>query len=266
MQTDASQPEAVEYFDSHAEYYAQSQYRTTRRTFINGRHDTVVAVLAGLPLAPGARVLDAGCGPGQIVAALATRRVDVSAVDTSPRMLEVAKANVPAELQSFVQYHVGNILALPFPDATFDLVCSTGVIEYIKPYDPVIAELGRVLKPGGVLVLTTTNMLAPAHWFRHVLEPLARVPAVARTLGISPGGYRVWFHYLPKFKRAFARSGLVLSGERHFYLTLPRPLDRLFPSTAWRIERFFDGRMRSWVRHLAEGYVAIASKPGRDVH
>jgi 2-polyprenyl-3-methyl-5-hydroxy-6-metoxy-1,4-benzoquinol methylase len=120
---------AVAYFDSHADYYEKNQYRTTRRTFVNGRHEQLLAILSSLDLRARISVLDAGCGPGNLVPELARRGWQVCALDASPNMLRLARANASDYIN--VAYQAGNIEALPFADASFDVVCSAGVIEYL---------------------------------------------------------------------------------------------------------------------------------------
>lgn len=255
-----SSTKAVEYFENHAEYYEKNQYRTARRTFINSRHDHIVAMLGALAVPDTATVLDAGCGPGNLVPEFARRYGHVCAMDASPRMVDVARSNA-AGLRN-VSYQVGNIEYLPFEDETFDVVCSAGVIEYLPRFDRALEEMHRVLRPGGLLILPTTNAAAPAHWFRPILEPVARLSAVARVFGIQPGAYRLWFHRVPEFKKRLQAAGMVLERERHFYLTLPRPLDRMFPTAARILESFCDRYMDTTLGHLAEGYIAVGRKPG----
>jgi predicted ATP-grasp superfamily ATP-dependent carboligase/ubiquinone/menaquinone biosynthesis C-methylase UbiE len=250
---------AVAYFDSHAEYYEQNQYRTARRTFVNARHERIVDMLGTVGLNERATVLDAGCGPGNLVGAFARRCGRLYAMDASPRMLQIARTN-GREFPN-VEYQVGSIDALPFADGSFDVVCSAGVIEYLKDCEGAIREMQRVLRPGGVLILPTTNAVAPAHWLRRVLAPIARIPLVARTFGLQPGNYPLYYQFIPEFKRRVHRAGLTIERERYFYLTLPRPMDRMFPRVARRTEQVFDRFMRTAFRHLAEGYIAVARKP-----
>jgi ubiquinone/menaquinone biosynthesis C-methylase UbiE len=251
---------AVGYFDRYADHYEQNQYRTGRRTFMNGRQDQLVALLTALDLPPRAAVLDAGCGPGNLLPALASRASRVCAMDAAAGMLRLARSN--GARFGHVTYQAGNIEALPFSDGAFDLVCSAGVIEYLERCDGAVAEMHRVLRPGGLLLLPTTNLLAPAHWLRPVLEPIARVPLVARLFGLAPGQYRLWYHHIPTFRRRLEAAGFVIERERRFYLTLPRPLDRLFPRAARRLEAFFDPFMHTFLGRLAEGYIAVARKRG----
>jgi hypothetical protein len=74
--------------------------------------------------------------------------------------------------------------------------------------------------------------------------------------------FDVFRHRVSDFKRRLQTSGFEIEVERHFYLTLPRPLDRVFPAAAQRVESFFDRYMEASVRHLAEGYIAVARKSG----
>ena len=102
---------------------------------------------------PATAFLDAGCGDGRYFAALAGELPErVAGVDLSERILETARQQAPgAELRQ------ANLEQLPFPDGEFDLVLSTQVIEHVLDPPLAAAELARVLRPGGVLVISTDN-------------------------------------------------------------------------------------------------------------
>jgi ubiquinone/menaquinone biosynthesis C-methylase UbiE len=97
--------------------------------------------------------LDAGCGDGRYLAALETELPErIAGVDISERILETARARVPrADLRQ------ANLESLPFADAEFDLVLSSQVIEHVLDAAAAARELARVLRPGGVLILSTDN-------------------------------------------------------------------------------------------------------------
>jgi ubiquinone/menaquinone biosynthesis C-methylase UbiE len=94
------------------------------------------------------RVLDAGCGRGDFSARLADAGVEVVGLDQSERMVELTRARG-------VEAVVGDIAALPFPDASFDAAAANHVLYHLPDVDRGIAELARVLRPGGRLVATT---------------------------------------------------------------------------------------------------------------
>jgi ubiquinone/menaquinone biosynthesis C-methylase UbiE len=109
-----------------------------------------------LPLAAGARVLDAGCGTGLLTLAFlrAHRRpADVTSIDLSVRSLQTARKAAqklnPAPRRE-VTFAQADALRLPFADETFDLVMTSGVLEYL-PLGEGLREVSRVIAPGGLL-------------------------------------------------------------------------------------------------------------------
>jgi SAM-dependent methyltransferase len=101
----------------------------------------------------GARVLGVGCGPGHLSIRLARQHgLQVTGVDLDPAMLERARANANSpgagegRRPSFL---VGDVAALAFPDGSFDLVVSTLSMHHWADPTAGLAEVGRVLRPGG---------------------------------------------------------------------------------------------------------------------
>ena len=95
------------------------------------------------------RLLEVGCGTGELAERVERElRADVVAVDISPRIVELTKARG-------VDARVGDVQHLPFEDASFDCVVAAWVLYHVPELDRAIAELGRVLSPGGTLVAAT---------------------------------------------------------------------------------------------------------------
>jgi ubiquinone/menaquinone biosynthesis C-methylase UbiE len=109
-----------------------------------------------LPIPADARILDAGCGTGLLTLALLKaldRPVHIAAVDLSAQSLATAKRAVAEEfaLRRDVGFMQANVLALPFADSSFDVIVTSGVLEYV-PLQDGFGELARVLAPGGHLL------------------------------------------------------------------------------------------------------------------
>ncbi len=104
-----------------------------------------------------ARILDAGCGSGPLSAALRDRGAVVTGFDKSAGMLELARRR----LGDHADLQVADLGGpLPFPDATFDDVIASLVLHYLEDWGPPLAELRRVLKPGGRLIVSVEHPFA----------------------------------------------------------------------------------------------------------
>lgn len=117
---------------------------------------TAEALLDAAEVGAGTRVLDVGTGPGTVAAAALARGAAVVAVDAEPGMVALAAANAPgAEVRQAV------LPQLPFPDGSFDAVVANFVVNHVEDPSAALAELRRVVRPGGRLAVTiwrgTTN-------------------------------------------------------------------------------------------------------------
>jgi arsenite methyltransferase len=103
-------------------------------------------------LARGERVLDVGSGAGTdslVAAQMVAPEGRVTGIDMTPEMLAKARASAAAMDLSNVEFLEGEAERLPFPDESFDVVISNGVIDLIPDKDAVFSEIHRVLRPGG---------------------------------------------------------------------------------------------------------------------
>jgi len=117
-------------------------------------------------LEAGATVLDVACGTGRIAIPLAARGFDVHGLDISERVLEVARRAAPE-----LDLRQGDMRELPWEEGSFDAVLNLwsafGYFETQADDERVLAEIARVLRPGGVLVLDTINQVALVRGLQH---------------------------------------------------------------------------------------------------
>ncbi len=105
-----------------------------------------------LPVAPGAMLLDVGCGSGQLALIAAKDGLEVTGVDIAPNWVERARARAQAEGLR-VRFDQGDAEALPYADKSFDLVVSILGAMFAPRPDLVAQELLRVCVPGGTVAM-----------------------------------------------------------------------------------------------------------------
>lgn len=153
---------------------------------------------------PDARVLDICCGTGDMTAALLALRPangePVTGLDFSAEMLRLAEEKYKAANAMWVE---GDAMSLPFPDASFDLVTSAFGFRNLRNYSAGLAEIYRVLRPGGAIGILECN----------------------QPDGVSGALYNLYF------QRVLPVVGGWLSGDRRAYEYLPASVQR-FPRPA----------------------------------
>jgi ubiquinone/menaquinone biosynthesis C-methylase UbiE len=170
-----------------------ARYDSLTGVLLGSFYDAVAANVAATAPA-GGRVLDVGCGPGQLANRLARDHgLEVTGLDLDPAMIERARANaeraVTAERRpTFV---VGGVAALPFPDASFDLVVTTLSMHHWADATAGLAEIGRVLRPRGrALIWDIQPGVVPLH--RHQPDPLDKVAGSSLRLASATPWHWPW--------------------------------------------------------------------------
>jgi 2-polyprenyl-3-methyl-5-hydroxy-6-metoxy-1,4-benzoquinol methylase len=125
-----------------------------------------------LGIAPGERILDAGCGTGQYATAFARLGFNVTAVDLAPDMIARAKSHAES-LGVPVTFRIEDVGALSDPLAVYSAIHARVVLQFVPNIPDALNEFRRVLKPGGRMLASVPGALSPIYsrsWRRHV-EP-----------------------------------------------------------------------------------------------
>jgi ubiquinone/menaquinone biosynthesis C-methylase UbiE len=180
------------------------------------RQAAVLEYVDAADLKPGARTLEIGCGAGHLTVRLAERNLQVSAIDASPGMVELAARQAhEAGYGEQVDVSQADVHTLPYESAHFDAVVAVGVIPWLHSPDDAVAEMARVLRPGGQLVLTADNGARLSSFTdpRGVLAltPLRRVYHALRN---RPGEAVSHLHFPRRIDRFLRRAGLQTVAHR----------------------------------------------------
>jgi SAM-dependent methyltransferase len=155
-----------------------------RHWWYRGRRRVLRAQLDRLPLAPGARLLDAGCGSGRTLDEL-VRYGRVSGIDLSPQAVAAAQRRGHQDVR------VGRVEQLPFADGTFDVVTCLDVIEHTPDDRASLAELRRVVRPGGLLLATVPAYQGLWSWHDEVNLHFRRYDSASLRAAAREAGWEV---------------------------------------------------------------------------
>jgi SAM-dependent methyltransferase len=184
--------------------YVMESEREARRLAEQARALPVHGHLLATGLSPGMKALDVGCGPGVITAVIAEvvgRQGSVLGIDLHAQRLEEARAHcAPLPQCSFRQ---GDIRRLELPDGTFDYVWCQFVVEYLSQPAGAVAELIRVTRPGGRVVVSDVDALGLQNWpiSPQLEEGCRKFFAALTAVGVDLHAGRKMFHL-------FRRAGL----------------------------------------------------------
>ncbi|MEM7689235.1 MAG: bifunctional 2-polyprenyl-6-hydroxyphenol methylase/3-demethylubiquinol 3-O-methyltransferase UbiG [Pseudomonadota bacterium] len=150
----------------------------------------------------GKRVLDVGCAGGFMSEAIAAKGASVTGIDPAEDAIAAAQEHAKGS-DLDVTYDVGVGEALPYEDGAFDAVVCVDVLEHVADLSQTIAEIARVLKPGGVFAFDTIN--------RNPIARLATITVAEDILRLLPRGTHDPDMYIrPKeLLSEFAKAGLL---------------------------------------------------------
>lgn len=142
--------EAIQRWDRHAEAFIMNYDEH------GGVHREVLlnpAIFSLIEQTSGVSILDAGCGEGYLSRILAKHGANITAIDYSKKMLEIAKRKTPTELG--IQFQHGNCEKLDnLKSSTFDMIVSNMVIQDLADYEAAFSVMYRLLKEGGYYIFS----------------------------------------------------------------------------------------------------------------
>lgn len=212
-------------------------------------------------LGDGVRVLDVGCGTGVMAEFVVARGGYYSGLDVSRNMIDTARRRAEAAMSDgAAEFSVGDGGRIEQPDGHFDAVISLGVLEYLSEPATVVAEIVRVTKPGGTIIVSVPNASCMDAVADKVLSPM--VTTLARTIRGMVGAARGADHYSHRKYRPrtldgfFSALGCHKSGRAFYNMEIGvYPVRRAVPRAALCVKRLAESRADGPLRLFATGYI-----------
>lgn len=248
-----------DYFNRNSSLYHSNSYGSTRSYApLRYRQQYVESMIDQLSLSPNSKILDAGCGPGELLISLSKRGFKPVGIDVAEEMITRAH-NVAKESGAADSIHleVQDVEHMTFGSSTFDLVVAAGLIEYQKNERGCLKEIYRVLRPGGFLIINVTNRRSYLYFLWELRQ----------ALGLKDSGPFLKRRHAPKeFDTLLDAEGYQKLNFHYFHFSpLPRPLDARWKALCDRSGCYMERWTRSWVApYLAGGYLVLAQKRGQN--
>jgi SAM-dependent methyltransferase len=225
IDTDAIKSYATRRFRSEYDYALFEYFRSAK----------VISFLEQAGVKLGGRLLDAGCGGGGMPLSFAEEVDQVVAIDLAPRFNDAGHRLAAERGVRNLCFARADGQALPFKDASFDMVLSHAVIEHVADAQLYLRELARVLTPGGVMYLSTAPYLS----FAGAHLPRLKVPIPLHLLLGRGASFAIfswlarhtpWMLQEPEYENSFiksAREGHAKSDDLLEKVQVPRLRDQI---------------------------------------
>jgi 2-polyprenyl-3-methyl-5-hydroxy-6-metoxy-1,4-benzoquinol methylase len=147
------------YFESSASYWRDIYFDTRLQpTIYRDRQNIALRWIRMLHLPLSSRILEIGCGAGFLSVALARKGYSIDAMDSTPAMVKLTRIHaVRSRVARRINICEGDVHALSMPANEYDIVIALGVIPWLHSEQQALAEMKRILKPGGFLLFTADN-------------------------------------------------------------------------------------------------------------
>jgi ubiquinone/menaquinone biosynthesis C-methylase UbiE len=142
-------------------------------------------ILAASEVSSTDTVLDVACGPGMLACAFALIARQVTGIDLTPAMIERARALERSKGRTNMAWRIGDVLPLPFPDASFSLVFTRYSLHHFLDPKAVVAEMVRVCRPGGRVVVVDVFTTGPEQAREFNRMEKLRDPSHVRALSLE---------------------------------------------------------------------------------
>ena len=258
-----------EAYDYNEEFYEKKSAYPT----LIYRQNYILDMIKEIQLTRDSKILDVGCGPGELLLELRGDYEFLAGIDIADEMITIANNKLEKKMSNKnLIFEVGDIENLRFEDKTFDLIICSGVIEYLKNDEGWMKEIKRTLKPGGYLIINVTNKYSIRKWTSAPIEKLKSSKILLYLMNIIKEKVlrKGKIHYFPfkprlhsphKFDAFLVENGFIKINHNYFdFAVLPAPFDTLFSFITTPIKKALERYTRRNMVINGTGYIVKAQK------
>ena len=265
--------EVKSYYENEAEEYNNEFYeKESKYPILKYRHNYMLKRIDEYEFPENAKVLDIGCGPGEMVLDLRKHNWEIWGIDIAQSMIDIAmkKAEKRNDKPNKVNFSTGDIENLNFPDNFFDLIICSGVIEYLDNDLKWSEQITRVMKPGGILLINVTNKHSMKNRTAGLVEKLKKNRTFFSAMDfikqkILRKGKLHYFPFHPRLHSPRAFDAFLISkgfeklSHNYFsFSVLPAPFDTIFGFITVPIRKYMEKYTEKNMTLTGNGYIVCA--------
>jgi ubiquinone/menaquinone biosynthesis C-methylase UbiE len=224
-----------------------------------------------LQLPKESKILDVGCGPGELLFAISDDFEFLTGIDIAQEMIDIANKNLEHKSSNKnLIFELGDIENLKFDDKSFDLIICSGVIEYLANDEEWISEIKRVLRSDGYLIINVTNKYSIRKWTSGLVDKMKSSKILLNMMNILKDRimgkgkihlfpFKPRLHSPREFDGYLHQNGFTKINHNYFdFAVLPAPFDTLFDFITIPIKKFLERYTRKNMVFNGTGYIVKA--------
>jgi len=253
------------FFNENAKNYSEENYNININKFMITRLNTIKnLVLKNFSNNKNIKVVDLGCGSGEIALTLAQNGYSGIAIDYSNEMIKIAEKKLSNyNWQTIVE----NAENTSLENKSVDLIIASGLIEYYPNDEILFEEINRVLKSNGFLIINVTNKIGYTsilNYFTHPLKKNVLYKFIKEKLfkfKYDTINYLTRKHSINKFKKILKENQFEIISERYIgYTLLPAPFSTIFNKFTKNIDKKLEILSRTKFKILGASYIVLCKK------
>ena len=252
------------FFDQYSQEYSSENYNKNINKFMFIRMETILNFVKKNFKNKNIKILDLGCGSGEVTLGLAKLGYSGDALDNSKGMLEICKKKLSMFNWNFF---LGEAQKTNFEKETYDLIIASGLIEYYNNDHILLEEINRILKKNGHLIINVSNkfgystclnslsyILKQNFLFRFIKNKLFKFK-----YGIV--NFSVRKHNISDFKKTLSNYNFKIFEEKYIgFSLLPAPFLTLFNNLTKSIDLKLEELSKSKLKIFGSSYIVLCKK------
>jgi len=264
-----------EYYESEAVEYNQEFYESdSKYPTLRYRQNYILKMIKNLNLSDNSKILDAGCGPGDLLLSLEQNFESITGIDIAEEMVSIANKKLESRKSKNIVFQCGDIENLEFANSEFDLIICSGVVEYLKDDIVWMNEIKRVLRPDGYLIVNITNKYSVRKWTSGCVEKLKSFKPFLNFMNfikmkILRKGKVHYFPFKPrlhspsKFDKYLIKNGFEKITHNYFdFAIFPSPFDTLFGFITTPVKKSLERYSERNMKFNGTGYIVCVKRRG----